>query len=756
MKITVGVPVHAEPERLRETLVSLHAHAPAHATVVLLPDGPDGPTRAALASPAFAALPQLATDDARGGPACWNRLAAHDGADVVVLLESGALVTAGALDRLVAALADRRRGLAGPSTNMAWNEQGAFRGARREPAQIAATALEARRVFGSTVRSLAPLHSLGDFCFAVRRDVIDAVGAADEGYGLGPCWEMDYAARAARAGFEAVWVCGAFVHRAPFTARRRVDEARLFEASRRRYQDNLCGRRLRGVTMPYEAHCKGDECPDFAPAALVRVQAPLSPPAPAPIAPAAAVATAGDQLLVSCIMPTRDRRAWVPQAVAGFLRQDFTAAELVVVDDGDDEVRDLVPADPRVRYVRLAGRRTVGAKRNEACAMARGRLVAHWDDDDWYPRDRLRRQVEALQGSRADLCGTSSLYFYQPSTEQAWRYQFKSGGGAGMLVGTSLLYRRELWQRAPFADVQVGEDVRFVRAGAGALLDLADPTLAVATIHGANTSPRRPDGVFWSRIPTAEIHRLLGEDLPFFRGRGLPLISCIMPTFDRRAFVPLSLRHFAAQDWPSRELIVIDDGSEPVEDLCDGVPGVRYFRLPQRARIGAKRNLACREARGELIAHWDDDDWYGPGRLGFQARPILAGDADLTGLRNRFVLSLPGGDFWTTRPELHRRMFVGDLHGGTIMFRRSLFAEGIRYPDEDLAEDAALVREIQRRGRRILPLDNPGLFVYVRHGRNAWRFEVGRFLDPKGWLAGAAPPALSEATLDAYRAAAGA
>jgi GT2 family glycosyltransferase len=63
--------------------------------------------------------------------------------------------------------------------------------------------------FGSTIRMLEPLHSLADFCYAVRRDVIETIGATDEVYGLGPCWEMDYNVRAARAGFRGVWACGA-------------------------------------------------------------------------------------------------------------------------------------------------------------------------------------------------------------------------------------------------------------------------------------------------------------------------------------------------------------------------------------------------------------------------------------------------------------------------------------------------------------------------------------------------------------------
>ncbi|HEY2899208.1 MAG TPA: glycosyltransferase, partial [Polyangia bacterium] len=733
MTLAIGIPVHAEPERLRATLANLRAHAPADARVILLPDAPDAATERALATPPLARLPQTSTGEARGVAACFNRLlAVAADADVVMLLESGALPAPGAIDRLLAALAEPGQGLCGPSTNLSWNEQGVFRGAPEHQEGIAATAVLARRRYGDAVRPLTPLHSLADFCFVVRRDVIDAVGAADEAYGLGPCWEMDYNVRAARAGFVGVWVCAAYVQRAPATQRRRAEEDRRFEASRRRYQDKFCARRLgEGRASLYEPHCKGDVCADFAPPALIRIREPLAPaPAisaaarsvPAALPPLSAsagptppsavvtldqttatpaspparapVISAGDRPLISCIMPTRDRRAWIPQAIRSFLRQDFTDAELVILDDGAQSVADCVPDHPRVRYHRSNGRRTVGAKRNEACRLARGELIAHWDDDDWHAPSRLRRQVEALRAAGAEVCGTSTLYFYQPSTDRAWRYAYASGGPR-MLVGTSLLYRRRAWERSPFADIQVGEDVRFVRAAVGPLCDLRDPTLGVATIHDANTSPRTPEALFWLPHPTAEVHRLLGEDLPFFLGfrrQAEPLVSCIMPTADRRRFLPLSLRCFAEQDWQNRELVVVDDGADDVRDLVAAVPGARHLRLPRRTSIGAKRNLACQEARGEIIAHWDDDDWYGTGRLRWQVAPILAGQADLTGLHNRFVLRLPDGECWTTAPEVHRRMFVGDMHGGTIVFRRSLFEQGVRYPDVNLAEDAAVIR----------------------------------------------------------------
>ena len=57
--------------------------------------------------------------------------------------------------------------------------------------------------------------------------------------------------------------------------------------------------------------------------------------------------------MVSCIMPTFNRREFVAQAIQYFLAQDYPCKELVIVDDGTESVADLVPNDPRVRYLRL-------------------------------------------------------------------------------------------------------------------------------------------------------------------------------------------------------------------------------------------------------------------------------------------------------------------------------------------------------------------------------------------------------------------
>ena len=72
-----------------------------------------------------------------------------------------------------------------------------------------------------------------------------------------------------------------------------------------------------------------------------------------------------------------------------------------------------------------------------------------------------------------------------------------------------------------------------------------------------------------------------------------------MPTFQRRAFIPNAIRYFLRQDYNAKELIVVDDGDDTVEDLIPNDNRIRYLRLHQKMKLGAKRNFACNEARGE-------------------------------------------------------------------------------------------------------------------------------------------------------------
>ena len=212
-----------------------------------------------------------------------------------------------------------------------------------------------------------------------------------------------------------------------------------------------------------------------------------------------------------------------------------------------------------------------------------------------------------------------------------------------------------------------------------------------------------------------------------------PLVSCLMPTGNRREFALQAIRYFQRQTYSNRELVIIDDGDQPLHSSLPDDPRIRYFRVSCGLSIGAKRNLACQNSRGEILVHWDDDDWYGPGRLEAQVVPQIRGSADVTALQDTLFFDLPRWEFWCCSSVVHRRMFFAGVHGGTLAYRREIWERGSHYPNQSMAEDAVFLCDSLNRGARLMSVPNEGHFLYVRHKTNTWQFEFGRGADARDW-----------------------
>ncbi|MBN9509429.1 MAG: glycosyltransferase [Alphaproteobacteria bacterium] len=225
-------------------------------------------------------------------------------------------------------------------------------------------------------------------------------------------------------------------------------------------------------------------------------------------------AAAPDMPLVSCIMPTANRRRFLPTAIGLFLAQDYPNKELIILDDGDDAVGDLIPCAPGLRYIRAPVRQTLGAKRNAACAAARGEIILHWDDDDWYAPQRIAYQVAAMLDDGADLCGIDRVLFMDPRAREAWEYVYPPAT-APWVCGATLGYRRQVWRANPFPEVTVGEDTRFVATIRGARVRvLEDNRFFVGLVHPANTSPKRTRDARWQPRAFESVRALAGPAWP--------------------------------------------------------------------------------------------------------------------------------------------------------------------------------------------------------------------------------------------------
>ena len=96
-----------------------------------------------------------------------------------------------------------------------------------------------------------------------------------------------------------------------------------------------------------------------------------------------------------------------------------------------------------------------------------------------------------------------------------------------------------------------------------------------------------------------------------------PFVSICTPTFNRRPFIPILIQCFNHQTYPKDriEWIIIDDGSDSVGELFEGVPQAKYFKYADKMTLGKKRNVMHEKTRGDIIVYMDDDDYYPPERI---------------------------------------------------------------------------------------------------------------------------------------------
>lgn len=184
-----------------------------------------------------------------------------------------------------------------------------------------------------------------------------------------------------------------------------------------------------------------------------------------------------------------------------------------------------------------------------------------------------------------------------------------------------------------------------------------------------------------------------------------------MPTADRRDYAAASIAAFLAQTYPDRELLILDGGTDCIDDLIPpGDPRFRYWRLDRLPITGTTRNVMCEQARGEVIVHWDDDDWHGPTRVATQVAGLISARADICGLATIPFLHTDGTGAWDYVWESP----VPWVYGATFAYRRAFWEARPFMPI--LSEDTEFV---YHNPGRVLAFPANDWFVARVHGNNS-------------------------------------
>ena len=164
----------------------------------------------------------------------------------------------------------------------------------------------------------------------------------------------------------------------------------------------------------------------------------------------------------------------------------------------------------------------------------------------------------------------------------------------------------------------------------------------------------------------------------------LPKVSVCTPTFNRRPFVPSMLKCFNHQTYPKEriEWIIVDDGTDKIDDLVKDHPNVKYFSYEKKMTLGKKRNLMHEKATGDIIVYMDDDDYYPPTRIAHAVSMLTNSKHLVAGASEIYIYFKHISQMWQFGP-------YGPNHAtaGTFAFKKELL-QITKYNDEKcLAEE---------------------------------------------------------------------
>ena len=116
--------------------------------------------------------------------------------------------------------------------------------------------------------------------------------------------------------------------------------------------------------------------------------------------------------VVTVLVPTFNRRRYLAGALASVLRQSYRNLQIIVINDGGEDVSDIVNSfgDERLIFIDRKENRGKAHSLNEALLRAEGKYVAYLDDDDLYYPNHIETLLDALENNSDCQVAYSDLY----------------------------------------------------------------------------------------------------------------------------------------------------------------------------------------------------------------------------------------------------------------------------------------------------------------------------------------------------------
>ncbi|WP_374347201.1 glycosyltransferase [Chitinimonas sp.] len=359
-----------------------------------------------------------------------------------------------------------------------------------------------------------------------------------------------------------------------------------------------------------------------------------------------AAAALAYQPLISVLVPVWNPPVhWLARAIDSVRAQTYGNWQLCIADDAstDPEVakvlRDYMQRDSRIQVAFRQQNGHISAASNSALELVQGEFVALLDHDDelspqalyWVAKELNRDPELGLIYSDEDKVDEAGVRHHP---------YFKPDWNPDLFLSQNMISHLGVYRSSLLRDIggfRIGLEGSQDYDLALRCIERLSPrqiahiprvlyhwrTLANSTASGAEAKPyasnagRRALEEHLARTGISAQMEPVAENATFHRIRYAlpsqpPLVSIIIPTRNGLDVLRPCIDSLKATDYPNREILIIDNGSDDAETLAymaqlASEPGYRVLRDDGPFNYSALNNGAARQARGELICLLNND-----------------------------------------------------------------------------------------------------------------------------------------------------
>lgn len=168
---------------------------------------------------------------------------------------------------------------------------------------------------------------------------------------------------------------------------------------------------------------------------------------------------------ITVLTPT-NRASNINNIVDNFLRQNFSDKELIILVNYANfniaKWANVISKHDNISVYNLGNKISLGNSLNIGVLKSKFDYIAKFDDDDYYSQDYLNSSFKSLINSNSDIVGKNCYYIYfQDENLIGLKYSKYENRYCQRVAGSTLFFKKEIFNRIQFKDKNLGEDKDF-------------------------------------------------------------------------------------------------------------------------------------------------------------------------------------------------------------------------------------------------------------------------------------------------------